>query len=436
MLCTLGIYYIFPWIRWDRGVYAPDQAILIDMPNRRAYFFFIDIWPQEVYYLVGILIFSAVLLFFLTSVLGRVWCGYFCPQTVWTDLFIWVERIFQGDRNTRMRRSRLPYSINTIWRKISTHLVWLFISFLTGGAWVFYFNDAPTLFEHLINLDVPITILGWVLALTFSTYFMAAFAREQVCTYVCPYSRFQSAMFDNDTLIINYNKKRGEPRGKHKKGDAWKNNGHCVDCSACVQVCHMGIDIRKGLQMECVACGLCIDACNNVMKNLNLPKGLIHYSTFNQINNPTKENNINLWRPRILYYLTVLSLIGIVILYGLITRSPLELHVLHDRNPLFVTMSNGVIRNGYDIKILNKTYVDKKYTLVVSGIKDTEIKIKGLGNIEADNISVFANSVAHLRVFAYANKTELSRRKITFLIQEHNTSFYDVSNSIFISSRN
>ncbi len=437
LMCTLGIYYLCPWIRWDRGINAPDQAILIDMLNRRAYFFFIDIWPQEVYFLVGILIFCALLLFLFTSLLGRVWCGYCCPQTVWTDLFIWVERIFQGDRNTRMRRDKFPYNFSTIWRKSFTHIVWLLISLITGGAWVFYFNDAPTLFDQIINFDVPRTVLGWVLALTFSTYFMAGFAREQVCTYVCPYSRFQSAMFDKDTLIVNYDTKRGEPRGKHKQGDSWIGRGHCIDCSACVQVCHMGIDIRNGLQMECIACSLCIDACNNVMNKLNLPKGLIHYSTHNQIGSSIKGNNtINIWRPRTFYYITILSIIAIIILYGFITRPLLELHVLHDRNPLFVTMSDGTIRNGYDIKILNKTYEDKKYTLVVSGIENTEIEIKGPGNIEADDLSVFANSVAHFRVFAFAKRTELSRRKITFFIQEHNASFFDVSESIFISDRN
>jgi len=228
MTCTLFVYYFAPWIRWDRGPQIPNQAILIDMPNRRAYFFFIEIWPHEIYFLTGILIFLAVALFLSTSLVGRAWCGYVCPQTVWTDLFVWVERIFQGDRNSRMKLSNAPISFNKIWRKLSTHIAWIVIAILTGGAWVFYFNDAPTLLEQIINFDVPWSVLSWIVVLTFSTYLMAGFAREQVCTYMCPYARFQSAMFDRDTLIISYDEFRGEPRGKHKAGDSWENKGHCI----------------------------------------------------------------------------------------------------------------------------------------------------------------------------------------------------------------
>ena len=215
VIVCLAIYYISPFLRWTRPGDLPDQAILIDLPARRAYFFMIEIWPQEVYYLTGILIFSAITLFFVTSLFGRVWCGYFCFQTVWTDLFMKVERMIQGDRNARMRLDKSPFSFERIWKKALTHLAWLFIGFVTAGAFVLYFNDAPTLIKDALQFNVSTTVLGFVGGLTLSTYIMAGFAREQVCTYMCPYARFQSAMFDKDTLIIGYDETRGEPRGKN-----------------------------------------------------------------------------------------------------------------------------------------------------------------------------------------------------------------------------
>ena len=256
MFITLGIYYFAPWIRWDRGLNAPDQAILLDIPNSRGYFFFIEIWPQEVYYITGLLIIAAVGLFLVTSLFGRAWCGYICPQTVWTDLFVWVERIFQGDRQKRMQLDQSSFSFNKFWRKLATHLTWIFIGLITGGAWVFYYNDAPTLMSQILNFDVPWSVTGWIVALTGSTYLLAGFGREQVCNYMCPYARFQSAMFDEESLIICYDEFRGEPRSAYKKGASWEGRGHCVDCKICVHVCPAGIDIRNGLQMECIACGM------------------------------------------------------------------------------------------------------------------------------------------------------------------------------------
>lgn len=435
MIATLGIYYLAPWLRWDRGPNAPDQAILIDIPNSRAYFFFIEIWPQEVYYITGILILAAIALFFVTSLFGRVWCGYFCPQTVWTDLFIWVERIFQGDRNSRMRLDKAPISFNKLWRKGATHATWLVIGLLTGGAWVFYFNDAPTLFEGIIHMDIPDAVIGWVLALTFSTYLMAGFAREQVCTYMCPYARFQSAMFDKDSLIIGYDTQRGEPRGKHKQGDSWDGRGHCVDCTACVQVCPTGIDIRNGLQMECIACGMCVDACNNIMESLDLPKGLIRYDTQrNQENRAKNQPEIShILRPRTFYYASVIAVVGSLMLYSLITRSPLELHVLHDRNPLFTLLSNGNIRNGYEIKILNKTHDDKVYELLFDGIENAKIDIQGAGEINENMLPVFADSIGNFRLFVTAPKPQSARKNIFFKIKDKFSENEYSYESIFIS---
>jgi len=434
MVVTLTIYYLSPWIRWNRGPNAPDQAILIDMPNRRAYFFFIDIWPQEIYFLVGLLILAALSLFLFTSLFGRVWCGYACPQTVWTDLFVWVERIVQGDRNKRIKLDKYPYEINTLWRKGITHFIWIIIALLTGGAWVFYFNDAPTILENIINVDLPWRVSSWILALTFSTYLMAGFAREQVCTYMCPYARFQSAMFDKDSLIIKYDESRGEPRAKHKLGDSWDGKGHCIDCTACIQVCPIGIDIRNGLQMECIACGLCADECNRIMNKIGLPSGLIRYDTESRNLNPNLQ--FNFFRPRTVFYTLIIFFVGITITVGLIIRPSLELHVIHHRNPLFVKLSDGTIRNGYDIKILNKTYEDKVFTLVASGIPNTKIEIIGYGNVKEDEISVLSNSVNHLRIFAYAPFKNIKRQKITFVLQEHNSSLIDTTESIFISQEN
>lgn len=438
MIITLAIYYLAPWIRWERGANVPDQAILIDIPHSRAYFFFIEIWPQEVYYITGILILAAVSLFFVTSLFGRVWCGYTCPQTVWTDLFIWVERIFQGDRNNRMRLDKSPYNFDKLWRKLATHITWILIGACTGGAWVFYFNDAPTLMDQIINFDIPWSVGGWIIALTCSTYLMAGYAREQVCTYMCPYSRFQSAMFDKDSLIIGYDETRGEPRGSHKSGESWENRGHCIDCTACVQVCPMGIDIRDGLQMQCIACGLCVDACNNVMDKLELPRGLIRYDTSR--NQESRANNkpemTNFLRPRTIYYSAIISIAAIVMVYSLLQRTPVELHVLHDRNPLFVKLSDGSIRNGYDIKILNKSHEDKVYSISVHGIDNIEVKVQGAGDVSAENLPVFADSIGHFRVFVTAQNQSEIRKDIVFTVKDNDSNVLEDNKTIFMSGNN
>lgn len=438
MMITLGIYYLAPFLRYDRGPHAPDQAILIDMTNSRAYFFFIEIWPQEVYYLSGILILAAVGLFFVTSLFGRVWCGYTCFQTVWTDLFVWVERLIQGDRNARLKLAKSPWSFEKI-RKIGlTHIIWLMIGVCTGGAWVFYFNDAPTLLEQILHFDVEVSVLGWILALTLSTYLMAGFAREQVCTYMCPYARFQSAMFDKDSLIIGYDAGRGEDRGKRKKGDDMATRGHCVDCTACVQVCPMGIDIRDGLQMDCIACGLCVDACNNVMDKLELPRGLVRYDTergLQEKHDPMVEvkAKAKFIRPRTIWYSAIMLIVGSVILYGLTHRAPLDLHILHDRNPLFVTMSDGTIRNGYEVKILNKTHGDKNYQLSIEGLEGYTARFQGVGALSMEKLPVYADSVAHFRLFVTAPKQGEHRLPIVMVLTDPETGVTDRYETIFVS---
>ncbi len=417
MAFCLALYYFAPFLRWDRGAHAPDQAILIDMVNRRAYWFFIEIWPQEAYYLVGILIVAAFMLFFVTSLFGRVWCGYFCFQTVWTDLFILVERLVQGDSAARRKLDDAPWRWEKIWKKGLTHLGWLLIGLVTGGAFVLYFNDAPTLIAGLLRGEVSSTVATFALGLTFSTYLMAGFAREQVCTFMCPYARFQSAMFDKDSLIIAYDSRRGEPRGKHKKGDVWQpGQGHCVDCTQCVQVCPMGIDIRNGLQIECIACGLCIDACDSVMDRIGLPRGLIRYDTERNLAQPlppgtcSTPGKLRFFRPRTFWYLFLLAVVGGVILFSLLTRSEVEFHVLHDRNPLFVRLSDGDVRNGYDLHILNKTLQPQTYRLSVDGLAGAQVSLGGVsGGTDVSHLSVAANDVGTFRIFITAPKQAAAR---------------------------
>lgn len=436
MIICLGIYYLAPFLRWDRGPNAPDQAILIDMANRKAYFFFIEIWPQEVYYLTGILILAAVSLFAATSLFGRVWCGYTCFQTVWTDLFIWVERIVQGDRNARMRLDNGPWNLDKIWRKSLTHILWVIIGLFTGGAWVLYFDDAPTLVQQILHWDLPWSVTMWILGLTFTTYLMAGFAREQVCIYMCPYARFQSAMFDRDSLIVGYDAFRGEPRGSFKKGtDSWEGRGHCVDCNQCVVVCPTGIDIRNGLQLECIACGLCADACNNVMDKMELPRGLIRYDSQNNFDAEKQGKNgmMHLLRARTLYYLIIICLVASVMVYGLATRSPLELHVLQNRNPLFVQLSSGNIRNSYTLKILNKAHDDKHFTVTVKGMDGLKFNIESGQHVDSNDLKVYADSVGHFRLFIEAPAQKENRTTLHFILKDNDTGEEDAYDGVFTS---
>lgn len=420
MALALGIYYGTPFIRWDRGPYAPDQAVLIDLPSSKAYWFALEIWPQEIYILTGILILAAVSLFFITSLLGRVWCGYFCPQTVWTDLFIWVEHFIQGDRNARQKLREGPWTWEKIYKIAITHFLWLVIAWSTAGSFVLYFNDAPSLVLDFFQFDVSPTVLYFIGGLTFSTYLMAGFAREQVCTYMCPYARFQSAMFDKDTLIIGYDTQRGEPRGKHKAGTSWDGRGHCVDCTACVQVCPMGIDIRNGLQMECIACGLCVDACNTIMDKVGLPQGLIRYDTSHHIESGDKAGatGFRFLRPRTIYYATVIAIVGIIMLHALYVRPLTELHVLHERNPLFVQLSTGQIRNSYTLKILNKTHYPARYRIASRDLENAEIVIKSADDTQGNMLQAGPDSVATYHVLVSSDAEPADPRPIVFLLQD------------------
>ncbi len=279
MAVCLGIYYLIPFLRYDRGPDLPNQAVLLDMANNRFFMFGLEIWPQEFYYVTGLLVLAALVLFLVTAVAGRVWCGYFCPQTVWTDLMVVVERFWQGDRNARIRLDKEPWGVSKIFKKTMTHLSWLAIAVATGGAFVFYFADAPTLAGQLFTGTAPPTAYLFIAILAGSTYLLGGIAREQVCIYMCPWPRIQGAMVDHESLMISYRDQRGEPRGPIRKSETARVTGDCIDCKACVAVCPMGIDIRDGLQLECIQCALCIDACDDIMTKIGRPTRLIAYDT-------------------------------------------------------------------------------------------------------------------------------------------------------------
>ena len=283
LFITLGIYYLLPFVRWDRGPNAPGQAVLIDFPSRRFYFFFIEIWPQEFYYLTGLLILAAMALFLMNAVAGRLWCGYLCPQTVWTDLFQTIERWTEGDRREHLQRDRQPWTLERLARAGAKHFLWLMVAWWTGGAWVLYFADAPSLVKDLATFQAPLIAYVFIGLLTFTTYALAGWMREQVCVYMCPWPRIQAALTDEYALNVTYRYDRGEPRASVKKAAALHEQGlpagDCIDCLQCVHVCPTGVDIRGGPNLGCIQCGLCIDACDAVMEKIGRPARLIAFDT-------------------------------------------------------------------------------------------------------------------------------------------------------------
>ena len=438
VLC-LAIYYVAPWLRWNRGAGAPDQAILIDLAGARAYFFGIEIWPQEIYYLTGLLILAAIGLFLATSLLGRVWCGYACPQTVWTDLFLWVERMIEGDRNARMKLDQQGFSAMKAAKKTAKHAAWLLIALLTGGAWVFYFADAPTALRAVLTGAASVEMYFFIGLFTATTYTLAGWAREQVCTYMCPWPRFQAAMLDENSLIVTYQNWRGDPRGKHKAGQSWEGRGDCVDCRQCIAVCPTGIDIRDGQQLECIGCGLCIDACDSIMDKVGRPRGLITFDTLanQEARAAGKPPVYRLLRPRVMIYASLLVVVGLVMLGAFLTRHTLELNVQRDRAPLFVTLSDGSIRNGYTIKILNKTRTERRYELLLAGLPGAILSVVGQAGAEesgAVDLSAKPDSVATYRVYVAAPQGALSddSMPIVFTVREQATGERATYSSVFL----
>ena len=362
----LGIYYGLPWVRWEGR-----QAVLFDLPHRKFYIFDWVFWPQDFFFLTVLLIIGALSLFFFTALAGRVWCGYACPQTVWTEVFMWLERKIEGDRPKQMKLDRSSWDTHKLAVRGTKHAVWLAFALFTGFTFVGYFTPIQELAHKLVTFDAGPWETFWVLFYGFATYLNAGWMREQVCIYMCPYARFQSAMFDADTLIISYDEARGEPRGSRRRGVDYRSLGlgDCIDCTMCVQVCPTGIDIRNGLQYQCIACAACIDACDEVMDRMGYAKGLIRYSTENtMMGKPTR-----ILRPRVLIYATLLLALVASLGYALSQRVPVGLDVIRDRNALYRETPEGLVENVYVVKLLNMDERPHRYRLSISGVEGMEI---------------------------------------------------------------
>ncbi len=405
LVFSLAVYYLLPFVRWPRGATEPSQAVLLDLDRGRFYFFFIELWPQDIYVVAGLLILAAFTLFLMNAVAGRIWCGYLCPQTVWTDLFLAVERLIEGDRRDQIKLDAAPWSPGKLGKRAAKHLIWLIIAWWTGGAWVLYFADAPTLVYSLATLQAPFVAYASIAILTFTTYALAGLMREQVCTYICPWPRIQGALTDSHSLAVTYRYDRGEPRGSLKKSVALRTagepSGDCIDCAQCVAVCPTGVDIRAGLQLECIQCGLCIDACDTVMQKIGRPTGLIAYDTDDNCRSRMR-GEAPAYKPlrarTVLYALLVVG-VGLAILAALAMRSFTVLTALHDRNPLHVTLADGSIRNGFTLRILNKRPVERRFAVEAEGVDGLRVDVLGANG---SSVAAPADSSIELRVFAIA----------------------------------
>ncbi len=366
-ILLLGVYYVLPWLTW-----SGRQAVLFDLPARKFYVFGLTMWPQDFIYLSWLLIMAALLLFVSTAVAGRVWCGYACPQTVWTEAFVWLERLTEGRYSKRKKLDKAPWTAEKILRRSAKRIVWLLFAAWTGFTFVGYFTPIDALAARVVSLDLGPWETFWICFYSFATYGNAGHLREQVCKYMCPYARFQSAMFDRDTLIVSYDAGRGEPRGPRKRGAPSSETqlGDCVDCSICVQVCPTGIDIRKGLQYECITCAACVDACDQVMDKMAYPRGLIRYTTQNVLDG--KRGRV--FRPRTLIYSSLLGLLFAAFLFSLYTRTPLGLDVIRDRNAVYRETQAGDIESVYTLKLLNKSNSPIELALTVSGLPGAELE--------------------------------------------------------------
>ncbi len=369
---TQLVFYGLPWLMWGER-----QAVLFDLAARRFYIFGLVLYPQDFIFLTAILIISAYALFLFTAVAGRLWCGYACPQTVYTEIFLWVERQFEGDRAVRMKLDEGAWTFNKLWRKGGKHVTWAAIGLWTGFTLVGYFTPIQTLWAEAFTLNFGPWEWFWVLFYGFATYGNAGFLREQVCKYMCPYARFQSAMFDKDTLIISYDDAVGEPRGSRGRKADYKQLGlgTCIDCGLCVQVCPTGIDIRKGLQYECIGCAACIDVCDGVMDKMGYPRGLVRYATQNSIKNGWNRQQIwaRVMRPRVLIYTGILILICMALVISVAMRSPFRVDVVRDRGALARIVDEGRLENGYRLQVMNATEDQQRYVVKVTGLKDASV---------------------------------------------------------------
>lgn len=438
LIACLTIYYTLPWVRWYRGPNQPTQAVLLDISTERFYFFNLELWPQDIWLLAGLLIMGAVALFLVTSVVGRVWCGYTCPQTVWTDLFMWIEQKIEGDRNERMARDAAPLNRDTVWKKFLKHGIWLTIAFWTGGAWIMYFVDAPTLTVDFWTGEASNQVYFFTWLFTFTTYGLAGWAREQVCTFMCPWPRFQAAMLDDQSFTVTYQGWRGEPRARGKRLPDGPARGDCVDCSACVTACPTGIDIRDGIQLECINCGLCMDACDHVMDRTGQAKGLITWDTLarQSAKKAGTHEAIRFFRPRTVIYLVALLVAMTAMTAALLMRSTTELSVLRDRAPLFVPLADGSLRNGYTLKISNKGQTTGAFDLSVSGLPGAKLVIAEGDPTPEPVLRVLGSSdgVETLRLLVTGRPAGLpdGSQPIDFILQDTVTGARTVYHSTFM----
>jgi len=371
---TQILFYGLPWLMWN-----DRQAVLFDLVSRRFYIFGLVLYPQDLIYLSALLMISAYALFLFTAVAGRLWCGYACPQTVYTEIFMWFERKIEGDRAQRMKLDEGPWDLNKTWRKSAKQVVWILFGLVTGFTFVGYFTPIRTLLSEALSLGFGPWEWFWVLFYSFATYGNAGFMREQVCKYMCPYARFQSAMFDKDTLIISYDAERGEPRGsRSRKADPAKVGlGSCVDCGLCVQVCPTGIDIRKGLQYECIGCAACIDVCDGIMDKMGYPRGLVRYATQNGLAQHFDKQQMirRILRPRVMVYVAILLLICGLFVASVVTRNPFRVDVVRDRASLARVVDDGQVENVYRLQIMNNAERAQHYTVKVSGLPGIAVSL-------------------------------------------------------------
>jgi len=412
LFVAYSIYFLLPWIRWDRDI-GPHQAMLFDLAGRRFYVFDLVVYAQDIFWLAGLLVIGAFLLFFVTGIAGRVFCGYFCFQTLWTDVFIMIEHLVQGERNARIKLAKASWTANKTWRMGLTWLLWLLVAFLTGLSFTLYWGDAFTLSKEFFTGQAPFPAYATTLFLTATTFVMAGLAREQTCTYMCPYARFQGAMFDQDTLIVAYDEQRGERSGGRQKPSKsllkqeerqQQGVGDCIDCGYCVQVCPMGIDIRKGMQYQCTSCALCIDACDTIMDTVNYPRGLIRYASERSM----QGGKTHWLKGKTIGYGIFLIAITGMLVWSIATRSSVELNIRPIRQPLYVVLSDGRILNRYEIKINNKSSKLKRYQLSIDGLKGAVLELAQKNPIrvhpESSNVvlaKVVSRNIEHTKTRTY-----------------------------------
>jgi cytochrome c oxidase accessory protein FixG len=437
---TQLFFYGVPWLEWGQR-----QAMLFDLTTKRFYIFGLVFNPQDLIYLSFLLIISALALFLFTAVAGRLWCGYTCPQTVYTEIFLWIESKIEGDRGARMKLDSGKFSSTKFGKKALKHAVWIVFALWTGFTFVGYFTPIRELFASTIQFSLGPWETFWVLFYGFATYGNAGFMREQVCKYMCPYARFQSAMFDDDTLIVTYDEARGEPRGgRSKKANLAESKlGACVDCSLCVQVCPTGIDIRNGLQYECIGCGACADVCDDVMDKMGYERGLIKYSTQNAINNRWGKNEIikRILRPRVMIYTAVLTLLVVGLVVSLFLKSSFRVDIIRDRAVMARLAEDGQLENVYRLKVLNNSEHEQRYSVKVTGLEPLSMLFEAndshLSQDEAHTITLKGGesitTVMELRTPDSIHKP--GSHPVTFEVRSIDTDETVVEKSIFLIPR-